>query len=155
MLTRMRISRLFTFGLAMALSVAALTGCGPNESILKSGSNDAPSAERKTEPTKTSFESELEAMRTAQFSFIYVLRRKDGGPIDAEDRSVIRTQTTQANRRVSTDDGKAIIIGSNFQIAPHNMSVMSQRFAVENYSPAPGQPAVPLPSNSVAPEPER
>jgi len=87
-------------------------------------------------------------MRTAGFSFIYVLRRKDGGVIDPEDKSVIRVQTTQANRRVSADDGKAVIVGSNFQLAPHNMAAIYQRFAVENYSPAPSSPIVPLPSEN-------
>ena len=76
-------------------------------------------------------------MRTADFSFVYVLRRKDGGKIDAEDRSVIRGQTAEANRRMSSDDDKAFIIGSNNQIPPTNMMALYKRFAVEDYSPAP------------------
>ncbi len=137
----------------LALAACLFAGCGANENILRSGKSDP--AGTYTAATKTSFESDLESMRTAGFSFIYVLRRKDGGLIDAEDKSVIRVQTTQTNRRVSADDGKAIIIGSNFQIAPHNMAAIYQRFAVENYSPAPGQGAVPVPANVAAPEANR
>ena len=74
-------------------------------------------------------------MRTADFRFVYVLRRKDGGPIDAEDRGVIKVQTNIANRRVAADDDKAFIIGSNVQIPPQNMGALYDRFAVENYSP--------------------
>ncbi|MFT3743873.1 MAG: hypothetical protein QM785_06210 [Pyrinomonadaceae bacterium] len=129
--------------LILAVSVIAF-GCGANDNILRSG-KDNTSGRPNSTPFRTSFETDLEAMRTAGFSFIYVLRRKDGGVIDPEDKSVIRVQTTQANRRVSADDGKAIIIGSNFQIAPHNMAAIYQRFAVDNYSPAPDSGTVPLP----------
>ncbi len=74
-------------------------------------------------------------MRTANFKFIYVLRRKDGGEIDAEDRGVIKLQTDGANRRISSDSGKAFVIGSNFEIPADKMIAIYDRFAVENYSP--------------------
>ena len=76
-------------------------------------------------------------MRTADFRFVYVLRRKDGGVIDAEDKSVIKMQTVDMNRRVSADNDKAFIIGSNAQLPPKNMMALLERFAVENYSPPP------------------
>ena len=110
-----------------------LSACGANENILKSG-KESPQANVEN---KTPFAQELEAMRTADFSFIYVLRRKDGGKIDAEDRGVIKVQTSLANRRVAADDDKAFIIGSNTQLPPQNMMVLYDRFAVENYSPPP------------------
>lgn len=134
--------------------IFAFSACGANESILRSGKSE-PASQSNIESPKPTFERDLESMRTAGFSFIYVLRRKDGGVIDPEDKSVIRTQTTQANRRVSADDGKAVIIGSNFQIADHNMAAIYQRFAVENYSPEPGSPAVPLPANAIPQEANR
>ncbi len=137
-----------------ALSVAFAAGCGANENILRSGKDERVS-QANIEASKPSIENDIEAMRTAGFTFIYVLRRKDGGVIDPEDKSVIRLQTTQANRRVSADDGKAVIVGSNFQLAPHNMAAIYQRFAVDNYSPAPGQPAVAIPPDVVAPEASR
>ncbi len=121
-------------------------GCGANQNILRSGNNQG--VQTNTEPQKSSFERDMEATRAAGFSFIYVLRRKDGGIINPEDRSVIRVQTTQANRRVSADDGKAVIVGSNFQLAEHNMAAIYQRFAVENYSPAPSSSVVPLPTQT-------
>ena len=111
------------------------SACGGNEAILKSGKE--PAAQANAESGKTTFESDLEAVRVADFSFVYVLRRKDGGIIDVEDKSVIRLQTAQANRRVAADDGRAFIIGSNFALPPKNMAAIYDRFAVENYSPAP------------------
>jgi hypothetical protein len=136
----------FVKAFLIALCLAGTFGCGANDNILKSGKG--PARQANPTPVKTSFETDLEAMRTAGFSFIYVLRRKDGGVIDPEDKSVIRVQTTQANRRVSADEGKAVIVGSNFQIAPHNMAAIYQRFAVDNYSPAPSSGTEPLPADN-------
>lgn len=123
---RWRFSGLLT-GIALVF-----TGCGPDERILRSGNAEPPASnvERKV-PT---IADDIEAMRTADFEFIYVLRRKDGGNIDAEDKGVIRVNTTDANRRVSAEDGKAFLIGSNTKLPPKNMLALYERFSVENYS---------------------
>ena len=110
--------------------VLTIAGCGANDGILKSG-KETPQANAET---KTPFAKDLEAMQTADFQFVFVLRRKDGGVLDAEDRGVIRLHTTLANRRVAADDDKAFIIGSNNAIPPPNMLALLQRFAIENYS---------------------
>ncbi|HVF47185.1 MAG TPA: hypothetical protein VNA17_06440, partial [Pyrinomonadaceae bacterium] len=69
--------------------------------------------------------------------FIFELRRRDGAEIDAEDRGVIRVHTSTANRRVSTDDGRAFLIGSNNQLPPDGMKALAERFAVTDHSPPP------------------
>jgi hypothetical protein len=125
-LRRWQISGLLT-GVAIIF-----TGCGPDERILRSG-NSEPAASN-IERRAPKIADDIEAMRTADFEFIYVLRRKDGGVIDAEDRSVIRVNTSEANRRVSAEDGKAFLIGSNTKLTPKNMMALYERFAVENYS---------------------
>lgn len=114
---------------------ALTAACGANDGILKSGKETPGSSN--AQPVKSVFEEDLASMRTADFSFVYVLRRKDGGKIDAEDRSVIKAQTAEANRRMSSDDDKAFIIGSNNQIPPKNLMALYKHFAVENYSPPP------------------
>ncbi len=112
-----------------------LCSCGPNEGVLKSGkSNAVPTS---ADVQKTPIEQELAAMRTAGFNFIYVLRRKDGAKMDAEDRSVIRMNTGEANRRVAADEDRAFVIGSNPAIPAKNLAAIYERFAVENYSPPP------------------
>ncbi|MFM9904908.1 MAG: hypothetical protein ACKVQJ_10105 [Pyrinomonadaceae bacterium] len=115
------------------------SGCGANEGILKSGKDERPPATK--EDSKTAFARELDAMRTVNYNFVYVLRRRDGGKISAEDRGVIKLQTGDANRRIAADDDTAFIIGSNALIAPKNLTALSERFAVENYSPEPAAPA--------------
>lgn len=114
---------------------AIVVACGPNEAILKSGNEPSPQTD--AAPSQTTFAGDLEEFRTADFQFIFVLRRKDGGEIDAEDRGVIKLNTDGANRRVSADNGRAFIIGTNNPIPPKNMAAIYARFAVENYSPTP------------------
>lgn len=120
------------FLLAFVLFVAA---CGANEGILKSGKADPSSTN--AGPVLTTVEKDIGDMQTADFRFIYVLRRKDGGSIDAEDRGIIKLQTVDVNRRISSDNGKAFVVGSNTQIPAARMAALFDRFAVENYSPPP------------------
>ncbi|MFN6962899.1 MAG: hypothetical protein ACK4S4_03945 [Pyrinomonadaceae bacterium] len=122
---------------SVALLAASLiaSACGANESILRSNSqSDRPAASGSVEPVRTSFEKELEGMRTADFDLIFVLRRRDGAKMDADDRAAIRTATAEVNRRNLADDDKAVIIGSNYPISPENMKLLTDRFAVENFS---------------------
>lgn len=109
--------------------------CAANDTVLRSG-RETPQPGN-IESVRSTFESDLEAMRTAGFQYIFVLRRKDGGAIDAGDRDVIRATTAQVNRRVSSDDGRAFIIGSNFQIAAENIKPLFDHFAVENFAADP------------------
>ena len=118
--------------LAVLISSCLLLGCGANENVLRSG-KETPMPVNAA-PQKDPIEHELDAMRIAGFQFIYVVRRKDGGKIDADDRGVIKRQTVDTNRRVATADGLAIVIGSNTQIPPKNLTALYQRFAVDSYS---------------------
>ncbi len=88
-------------------------------------------------PMLSSVERDLGDMRTAGFTTILVIRRKDGGKLETEDRGVIRVQTTDANRRIASDEDKAIVIGSNHPLGPDKIEVLSARFAVEDLSPPP------------------
>jgi hypothetical protein len=115
---------------------AFLSGCGANEGVLRSGKENS-TGQSNVAAARDTFDRELSEFRTADFTFIYVLRRKDGGPIDSEDRGVIRLNTVEANRRVSADDGKAFIIGTNTALQPQNMTALYARFAIDNYSPPP------------------
>ncbi|MBK9215255.1 MAG: hypothetical protein IPM59_06590 [Chloracidobacterium sp.] len=130
--------------IATALMTACCAGCGANERVLKSG-RETP-GQANVEPVKTTIERDIDEMRTAGFTFIYVLRRKDGQKFDAEDRGIVRLQTADANRRVTSDEDRAVVIGSNYAIPPKNMFVLFDRFAVENYSP----PLLPVNTNSAA-----
>lgn len=126
---------LHSFALAVTIFVAS---CGPNQRILES-SNNATSASaeapvEKREATVTSFEQDLNAMRTADFKFIVVFRRKDGKPMDTGDKELIGKKAFQSNRRRLSDEGKAVIIGSNFPFVTGEFDELAERFKMENYS---------------------
>lgn len=129
----------------LVLFAFAALGCGANEGVLKSGQPDTNAAN--SSPKLSPIEQNISDMRTAGFTMILVLRRKDGGKMDASDRKVIRDATYGANRRVASDDETSLIIGSNQTLTPENMKIIADRFAVEDLSPP---PATPKPDNSNA-----
>ena len=132
-------------GRYILLVLFLITACGPNQRILESSSEnrDASPVESNTNlaPAESSFEKDLDAMRNADFKFIVALRRQDGMAMDSADKELVSRNTgSQANRRRLSDNGKAIIIGSNFAFVPHLFEELSKRFKVENYSKADSGP---------------
>lgn len=122
--------------LAVLIAIFVVS-CTPNQRIMESSaerSGPSPQSE-KPEEVKSSFEKDVESMRTADFVFIYAFRRKDGGPLDTEDRKFASQSIPQEmNRREVSDSGKAIIVGSNFRMPEVNLKVLSERFAFEDLS---------------------
>lgn len=124
---------IFMRALLLIGAVFALA-CGPNQSILESANrNTAPRSNTSIE--KSSMEQDLDAMRNADFRVVFVLRRKDGAEFDASDRAVVREHTSQANRRVAADGGRAVIVGSNFPLDPKAIELLKERFSFEDHSP--------------------
>ena len=124
---------------ALSLFVLAVFafGCGPNEAILKSNSNDAGPPAVSGTPAAAKYdsvESEIADMRTANFVIILVIRRKDGGVMQADDKSFVRTTTRNANRHSLVEDGKAIVIGANALTTGDVVKKLSERFKVEDVS---------------------
>ncbi|MGI8812422.1 MAG: hypothetical protein ACR2IH_07825, partial [Pyrinomonadaceae bacterium] len=69
---------------AIVFAIVATNACGPNQQILRSAKSPTPSTNSTAAPS--TFEQEVEAMRTANFNFIFVFRRPDGMSIDAADK---------------------------------------------------------------------
>jgi hypothetical protein len=131
----MRFSYIFLF---FIVPIVFLTiGCGPNEEILKSNSNQAaaePTAVANSQPAYDTVESEVQNMRTADFNFIFVLRRKDGGVMQPDDKAFVRTNAPNANRRSLVENGKAIVIGANAVTLGDVTKKLSERFEVQDFS---------------------
>jgi len=92
-------------------------------------------------------------MRTADFRYIWIIRRKDGGVMDSADKAIIRPNTIDMNRRVVTDDGKAVIIGSNAVPFKENFDALASAFAIQDVSPE-AVPS-PLPTREATPKPAK
>jgi hypothetical protein len=117
-------------------SAALMSACGANQNILRSGSERETQANSE-QSERSSFISELESMHTAGFTSVYVVRRRDGRAVDADDVRIIKQLTTDTNRRVKTDDDRAILIGANFALSNEHLAALNDRFLVEDHSPAP------------------
>lgn len=102
-----------------------------NQSLLKNNKNAAIVVEKNL----TEFERDLETMRTANFDFIFVFRRKDAAAFDSEDKKFLRANTPPGtNRFVATDENRAFIAGSLYAFSPENLERLRSRFLVEDYS---------------------
>jgi len=110
------------------------SGCSPNESILKS-KKETPTTLPAAPIPADSFEKDLAAMNEVDFTWVYVLRRKDGGKMDAADKAFIGTNTSDANRRVLSDGDKAVIVGTNYIISDASLKALKDRFDFKDLSP--------------------
>lgn len=119
----MKAMRLIFFA-AVLLTIA----CAPNQRILDSAKENERAAKSPAVNRSVSdLDSDLAAMRDAEFYHIYILRRKDGAVLDADDRRFVGSVTTaEINRRLVSDGGKAIILGSNYKLTPEILKLLTQ-----------------------------
>ncbi len=120
----------------LAVLAVVVCSCAPNQRIVESNAELAEAnVNRSAVPVRSTLEKDIEAMRTADFVFIYVIKRKDGGPLDAEDKKFAGAVIPgEMNRRTVSDEGKAILIGSNFRMPEESRKLIEERFAVEDLS---------------------
>ena len=96
---------------------------------------DPAAASRAPEPTpKSGFEKDLQFIRNGQFTHVWIFSRKDGKPLDKDDGDYLRKNASQVVDWVTTDGGKKVIAGSNFDLEPGNLVLLKKRFVVEDYS---------------------
>jgi hypothetical protein len=83
---------------------------------------------------KTGFEADLDYVRKGQYTYVWVFSRKDGTLIDKDDAAFLRTNAPQVVDWVTTDGGKRVIAGTNFDLAQGNLELLKKRFVVEDYT---------------------
>jgi hypothetical protein len=86
-------------------------------------------------PPKTGFEADLDWVRKGQYTYVWVFSRKDGKPIDKDDAAYLRENAPQVVDWVTTDEGRKVIAGTNFDLAEGNLPLLQKRFNAEDYSP--------------------
>ena len=125
---------------SLILGIAAgVTSCGPNQRILESAqenrSTSSDTASTNSSPAGRTFDHDLTAMRNADFNFIYVFRRRDGAVLTPEDKTFVSDTTPwEMNRKTLSDEGRAVVIGSNFKMGDDLLKTFKSRFAFEDYS---------------------
>ncbi len=128
---------------ALAVSIVFLNlGC--ESPSLKA--NQAAANQAAVEKKPSDYEQDLQTMQNANFEYVFVFRRKDGGVLDGEDKKYLKANSPAAtNRFILTDENKAAIAGSSYKFEPENLEKLQQRFAIDNLSKAESQE---MPKNS-------
>jgi hypothetical protein len=87
-----------------------------------------------TASPKSAFERDLQFIRNGNFTYVWVFSRADGKPIDRDDANFLRQSAPQVIDWVTTDDGKRVIGGTNFNLEEGGMPALRKRFVVEDYT---------------------
>src|ERR1700741_1711919 len=102
--------------LLIPLTAVFLSGCG--RSPAPSAGDTASATPSGPAPSpKTGFEADLDYVRKGQYAYIWVFSRKDGKPVDKDDAAYLRKNAPQVVDWVSSEEGKRVIAGTNFDLA--------------------------------------
>ena len=121
--------------LTTAIVAVVLAACSRNSNMTPAPFSESSPSQTKSEPTpRSAFERDLQYVRNSQFTYVWVFSRKDGRPLDKEDAAYLRTNAPQVVDWVTTDEGKKVIGGTNFDLEQGNLNLLKKRFKVEDYS---------------------
>lgn len=124
-------NRCTTLLLGLALLIPACGGSAPtnsaNSTAAATPSGPAPS------PLK-GFDADLQYVRNGQYTYIWVFSRKDGKPLEPGDSIFLRANAPQVVDWVTTDEGKKVIAGTNFNLEEGNLELLKKRYVTEDYS---------------------
>ena len=117
----------------MILSASiSLTSCSSSGNTNVAGSSNAVPSPAAS--PKSGFEADLAYVRKGQYTYVWVFSRKDGKPLDKDDGAFLRTNAPQVVDWVTSDEGKKVIAGTNFDLAKGNLELLKKRFNAEDYS---------------------
>jgi len=109
--------------------------CGGGGSPSTTTNSAAPQSSSSPAPSPlTGFEKDLQYIRNGQYTYIWVFSRKDKKPLDKEDSAFLRTNAPQVVDWVTTDEGRKVIGGTNFNLEEGNLDALKKRFVAEDYS---------------------
>ena|SRR6266542_209733 len=119
---------------ALLITGVTLTSCS-NGNTNTASSNSPATAPSSPAPTpRTGFEADLDYVRRGQYTYVWGFSRKDGKPLDKNDAAYLRTNAPQVVDWVTTDEGKRVIAGTNFDLAKGNLELLKKRFNAEDYT---------------------
>jgi hypothetical protein len=116
--------------------VLLFAGCGgsaPNNANNSSTPSESPVPAPSPSP-QTEFEKDLQFIRNGGYTYIYLISRKDGKPLEPTDSDFLRVNAPQIVDWARTDGGKKVIAGTNFNLEEGNLGALRKRYNVEDYS---------------------
>ena len=118
--------------LMMLVAGISLSSCNRSQTPSTNESATAPSSPAPS--PKTGFEADLEYVRKGQYTYVWVFSRKDGQPLVKDDAAYLRKNAPQVVDWVTSDQGKKVIAGTNFDLARGNLELLKKRFVVDDYT---------------------
>jgi hypothetical protein len=125
--------RLPKFLIAVVLLFAGCGGSAPNNTNSSTPSATSPAPAPSPSP-QTEFEKDLQFIRNGGYTYIYIISRKDGKPLEPSDSDFLRKNAPQIVDWARTDGGKKVIAGTNFNLEEGNLGALKKRYNVEDYS---------------------
>ena len=117
------------------LSSLSLSSCGGTPPAVTTTSTPEPSPSPTTQASPLiGFEKDLQYVRNGGFTYIWVFARKDNKPLDKQDGDFLRTNAPQVVDWVTTEQGRKVIGGTNFNLEEGNLELLKKRFVTENYT---------------------
>lgn len=126
----MKVNCLITLVVALFLA-----GCGRStpQSANETVASATPQPTVQSSPL-TGFEKDLQFIRNGQFSYVWIFSRKDGKPLEPADSIFLKANAPQVMDWVTTDGGKKVIAGTNFNLEEGNLELLRRRYNVEDYT---------------------
>jgi hypothetical protein len=118
----------------IVLSALLITSCSSNNPNTTPTTNEPTVAQSSPTPAKTGFEADLDYVRRGQYTYVWVFSRKDGKALDKDDGAYLRTNAPQVVDWVTSDEGKKVIAGTNFDLEQDKLGLLKKRFIVEDYT---------------------
>lgn len=109
------------------------SACGGSQgTAIKAPSPEpSPAAAAPSPSPQTEFEKDLQFIRNGGYTYIYLVSRKDGKPLEPADSDFLRTNAPQIVDWAKTDGGKKVIGGTNFNLEEGNLAALKKRYNVE------------------------
>ena len=127
--------RLLTVLIAVVLLFAGCGGSAPNATNNSTSTPAEASPAPAASPSpQTEFEKDLQFIRNGGYTYIYIISRKDGKPLEPTDSDFLRKNAPQIVDWARTDGGKKVIAGTNFNLEEGNLGALKKRYNVEDYS---------------------
>ena len=122
------------FVLAVLIAGVTLTSCSSDNTNTPASSSPAAAPASPAPTPRTGFEADLDYVRRGQYTYVLVFSRKDDKPLDKNDAAYLRTNAPQVVDWVTSEEGKRVIAGTNFDLAKGNLELLKKRFKVEDYT---------------------
>jgi hypothetical protein len=132
MIIQLKSHRLLFVVIASLFWLAACNGSRTTNTA--PNANESPTVASSPSPEKMGFEADLDYIRKGGYTYIWVFSRPDGKTIDKDDAAFLRKNAPQVVDWVTTDEGRKVIAGTNFNLAEGNLGLIKKRFTAEDYT---------------------